>query len=160
MNRKLAAFVFAAVSMAAGPMSAQAQFSSGPPMDMSHIVNANLAFDRWFDQYARQKSWELARQMKPGDKLPFDAMTISKSITQGNHAFDEYMQSVQAGSASRSRMADNYSNYVIRGVAPYGNPGGPTYNLPYTHNAYTITPGGYAIPGVHYQQGTPIYLTR
>jgi hypothetical protein len=157
MNRKLARLALIAIGLAAAPRIAKAQYNMAPPMDMSHIINANIAFDRWFDQYAWQKSVELARQMKPGEQLPFNAMTISKSLTEGNQAFGRYMQSVQAGSASRSRMADNYSNYAIRGLAPYGNPGGPTYNLPYTHNAYTITPNGYAIPGVHYQAGTPIY---
>lgn len=159
MIRTIAYAAVAALAFVAAPQFANAQYP-GPSMDLSQIVNANLAFDRAFDVYARQKSWEIARNMKPGEKLPFNAMTISKSINEGNQAFGRYMQSVQQGSAARSRMADNYSNFAIRGNAHYSGPGGPTYNLPNTHNAYTITPGGYAIPGVHYQQGTPVWMNR
>lgn len=129
-----------------------------PGLGVGNMWANEIAFQNQFNKWAWAGSVQVARNMRPGEKLPFDAMTISSSINEGNKAFGGYMQGLYKSSNTYSNIANNYSNYAIRHNGFYGN-GGPVYNLPYTHNYHTVTNYGY-VPGYHPNLGTPIGIVR
>jgi hypothetical protein len=106
-------------------------------------------FQKQFDQWAWKKSVELARHLREtGQQNPFNAMTISKSLSEGNQAFEGYIRNSQLNSAKTSQAIANWNNGAIRNQGLYQAPhGGPAYNLPWTHNVYHINQNGQAIPG-------------
>jgi len=139
-------------------LATSSQAQEFPGLGVGNMWANEIAFQNQFYNWARQGSIQVARNMRPGEQLPFNAMTISNSINEGNKAFGGYMNGLYQSSNTNSRIANNYSNYAIRGNGFYGN-GGPVYNLPYTHNYHTITNNGY-IPGYHPNYGTPIGIVR
>src|SRR6478672_3635579 len=132
----------------AAPVPGQFSYGAATP---GQLMMSNVDFDRRMDQYAWYMSQQIARNMKPGEKLPFNAMTISKSISEGNQAFQGYMGAVQQGSNRQLQAVDRWTTGAIQGNWYYSNgAGGPTYILPYTQNSYYVQ-NGYYYPG--YQQG-------
>lgn len=118
-------------------------------LDLSQMVQANLAFERQFDLWARQGSMEVARQLRmSGQQNPFNAMTISQATRDGNRAFEGYIRNAQINSHRTSEAIGNWTNGAIRGNGPYQDPySGALYNLPWTHNQYHINQYGQAVPG-------------
>src|SRR5690606_16717483 len=90
---------------------ARAQF-----MDLSHIVQQNIAFDQQFEQNVGRISWELARMIPDDEPLPFNAMTISKSVSEANHAWSGYNQMYHNWSDRQLGAVDRWIDGAIRGV--------------------------------------------
>lgn len=116
-------------------------------LDLSHMVQANQAFDQQFNQWAWQRSLEVARwHRETGTPLPFNAMTLNQSNRELQKTYDSYNRQWHVNSNSTSQAIGNWTNGAIRGVGPYQAPNGATYNLPWTHNQYHINQYGQAVP--------------
>ena len=141
---------------------AKAQYGNEfPGLGVGQMWQNEINFQKQFDQWAWKASVDLARHLREtGQKNPFNAMTISKSLTEGNQAFEAYIHNSQVNSAKTSQAIANWNNGAIQGNATYQAPyGGPAYNLPYTHNTYHINQYGQAAPGYnsYYQNIYPSY---
>lgn len=132
---------------------ARAQFYP-PPMDMSRLIAANVEFNRRFDIWTYHAAWNVARSLPPGTRVQIDPVAWSRTMAANRAAFDSYMASVRRGSDARSAAAARFSREAILGQVPYRSSyGGPTYQLPYRHNYYTILPNGTYVPGYHPNHG-------
>ena len=153
--RTLAAVVFGFAAVAFTGHSAKAQMM---PMDGSggwqDIAAANANFDRNFDIMARQASVAIARNMRPGEQLPFNAMTISHSISGGMRQFESNCAGWNANSNAQMNAVGNWTMGAIQGNGTYSNGSGPSYVMPYTYGAYNMQNGymygGYAPGGNNY----------
>jgi hypothetical protein len=124
-----------------------------PDWGVGNLWAMNAQFDQQFDQWARVGAWQAALATPNDQPLPFNAMTISNSISAGNQAFYGYLGSVQANSASMSNTVGNYSTGAIQGNWYYTPQyGGGSYTLPYTTapaGGYYMQ-NGYVYPGYQY----------
>lgn len=124
-------------SLTAVALTAPAQ--DFPGLGVSDLWAMNAAFDQQMHQQNVQfcTDWYnnlQAYRAQTGDmspvNLPFNAMTISNSINEGNQAFYGYLDSMQASSAAMDRSFDNFSGY-IRSEASYTDPvTGQTWTAP------------------------------
>jgi hypothetical protein len=156
----LASLVVGFAALAGAGSSAKAQYYAPAPVPghfaygantLGELAASNIAFDQQFDRYNWYMSQQIARNMRPGEKLPFNAMTISKSISEGNQSFQGYMGAVQQGSNRQIAAIERWNVGAVQSNWYYsGGYGGPSYVLPYTQNSYYVQ-NGYIYPG--YQQG-------
>ncbi len=123
--------------------TAQAQF-----LDMSQMVQNELAFQRQFYNWAWQGSVQAARHHRmTGEPIPFNAATLAESNRQTQQAYAAQNQQWYVNSARQSQAMNRFSNEAIRGNGPYQGSDGNLYNLPWTHSQYHINQYGQAVPG-------------
>ena len=132
--------------------------AQGPPMDMSGLVNQNVAFDQMMQQQAADFATQWyndaqAYRARTGYTGPinsgFNASTLNAANLATSTAFYDYNQSWWNNQQTINQSMNNYSQ-AYRGYADYTGLGGQTYDLPYGHDYYQDT-GGYvyqAQPGV------------
>ncbi|MBM3995929.1 MAG: hypothetical protein FJ303_17515 [Planctomycetes bacterium] len=156
MLKKLVIVAVAAVLGLANVGSAKAQF-----MDMSHMVQAELAFQKQFYAWSWQQSLALAKHLREtGQPMPFNATTLNHANLQNQKAFESYLRSVQHNSNKSSAAISNWTTGAIRGQGPYYSPSnGQMYQLPWTHNVYHINQYGQYVPGYspYYHNVYPYY---
>ena len=111
--------------------------------DMSMVAN-ELQFQDQFYDWAWQGSVALAQQIPNDQPLPFNAMTISNSLSGDMRAFEQSANQWHVNSARSSAAMDRYSLGAVRGNWVYQNPYGygQTYELPY-QGSYWQDQGGY-----------------
>jgi hypothetical protein len=123
---------------------------------LNDIYQMNMAFDQQFDQQARIGAWQAALATPNDQPLPFNAMTISQSISAGNDAALGYVRSSQYNSNRALGAVERWDTGAIQGNWYYGNGSGQTYVLPYQYNSYYQSPtsgyfyGGYQYGGNNY----------
>jgi hypothetical protein len=143
MIKKSLAFVIAGLVVAGTSGTVRAQ-----NMDLSHIVQANMAFDQQFNAWTWQTSLALARYYREtGQPIPVNAMTLSAANRRNQQAFDAYNKQWSINSNRTHQAIDNWTTGAIRGLGPYQAPSGQLYNLPWTYNQYHLNQYGQAIPG-------------
>lgn len=147
------------VVVLAGSLSAGQASAQGFSMDMSQMVQNELNFQNQFYSYVHRRSWELAREIPNDQPLPFNAMTISRSVSEGMRAFEGYNQAWHNNSNRQLEAVERWTDGAINGVSPYANPyTGETYNLPYVPDAYHVGPYGYIYSGYDpYNSGGNFY---
>jgi hypothetical protein len=129
-------------------LQSQAQAQEFPGLGVGGLWEMNQQFDNQFYPWAWEQSVEVARHLQPGEQLPFNAMTISRSISDANESFEGYVHSMQDNSARTDETLSRFDQY-LRGVGNYVNPDdNQLYELPYTQDVYNlnrdtqvITPG-------------------
>jgi len=111
--------------------------------DMSMVAN-EVQFQNQFYDWAWQGSLAAARQIPNDQPLPFNAMTISNSLSGGMYAFEQSAAQWHINSARTTDALDRYGMGAVRGNWTYQNPYGygETYGLPYQGN-YWQDQGGY-----------------
>lgn len=116
-----------------------------PPMDMSWGIqqqqymweygqqSAANAAQMWLDECAKLRAQGYTGPID----CPFNAMTISQSLNEGQAAFYDYLHTTQNGMNNLYNAYERYSNEGILGYGNYTNPySGYTYQLqgnPYDH---------------------------
>lgn len=116
-----------------------------PGLGVGDMWAANAAFDAQMQQQNVQFCTDWYNNLQDyraqtGDmtpvNLPFNAMTISDSINEGNQAFYGYLGSMQAGSDASLRAVEGFDGY-IRSEANYTDPTtGQTWTAPNDANLY------------------------
>ena len=132
---KLAVMVGMVIAAFAGSANAQ-EF---PGLGVSDMWANEVAFSNQFDSWARRGAWELAQQIPNDQPLPFDAMSISRSTSEGMRSFEGYIHNSQVNSNRQLQAVENFSTTAIRGESMYydsTNSYGPVL-LPYGPEAYT-----------------------
>ena len=123
------------------------------------IAAMNAQFDANFDVMARQMSWQVALATPNDQPLPFNAMTISHSITEGSDAALGYVEQGQVNSNRACNAVENYSTYAIQGNGYYRPEYGGQYVLPYAtapEGGYNLQ-NGYVMPG-YVEGGNNFYI--
>ena len=103
------------------------------------------AFQNQFYNWAARGAWEVAINTPNDQPLPFNAMTISNSLTEGSHAFEGYIHNSQINSNRQLNAIENFSTTAIRSdVWHYDSSGyqAPVL-LPYGPNSYTPVYDGF-----------------
>jgi hypothetical protein len=106
-----------------------------PGLGVGDLWAANMAFDQQFDHWNRQMSWQVALATPNDQPLPFNAMTISNSITQGSNAALDYVRASQYNSNAALNAVERWDTGAVQGNWYYGN-GNESYVLPYQYNTY------------------------
>jgi hypothetical protein len=141
IRKSLVALTIAAASLTVS--HAKAQYAPG---DMSAIVQANMAFDQQFYAALPGLCWQAAIATR-GQQLPFNAMTISRSVTELSNQYAANNANWYQNSNAQMNAVSNWSMGAIQGNWTYCSPsGGPSYVLPYTQNSY-YQYNGYMYPG-------------
>lgn len=134
-TRKFSLFALIMALLCGASQTATAQ--DFPNLSVSHMWANELAFQNNFYNWAWHRSCELARQIPNDQPLPFDAMSISRSLNEGNQAVTNYIHHSQNLSERQLRAVEDYSQQAIRGNSPYSNQWNPTpVYLPYGPDAY------------------------
>lgn len=135
--------------VAAGQLSlGTAQAQDFPGLGVGDMWANEVRFCNQFDQWNRQGSWALARMIPNDQPLPFNAMTISNSLSDGMRSFEGFNNNWHVNSNRTMNAIENWNYGAIREVAPFQNPyGGPVHMLPYQHNAYHQDAPGYIYQG-------------
>lgn len=110
-----------------------------PGLGVSDLWAQNMKFEMQFDAWAARGAWELARQIPNDQPLPFDAMSISRSTSEGMRSFEGYLHNSQVNSNRQLQAIENFDRGAVRGEALYYDSTrthGPVY-LPYGPSAYT-----------------------
>jgi hypothetical protein len=133
-----------------------------PGLGVGDIYQANMQFERQFDQWARVGAWQAALATPNDQPLPFNAMTISNSVSAGNDATLGYIRASQYNSNRACGAVERWDTGAVQGNWYYGSQyGGPAQVLPYVPNSY-YEQNGYLYGG--YQQGGnnyyPMYYGR
>lgn len=154
---RIRTIILSLVALLAGLIASSAKAQEWPGYGgLNDIYQMNMAFDRQFDVDARRMSWELARQIPNDQPLPFNAMTISQSISAGNDAALGYVRASAYNSDRALGAVERWDTGAIQGNWYYGNGSGQTYVLPYQYNTYYQSPttgyfyGGYQPGGNNY----------
>jgi hypothetical protein len=151
MNLKQIAIVAVVMAVSVCSSGRVAKAQEFPGLGVGDLWAANMQFEQQFDQWARVGSWQVALATPNDQPLPFNAMTISNSINQGNQAFYGYLGGLQNSSAATSAAIGAYSTGAIQGNWYYQNPySGQTVVAPYTNNPYS----GYYQNNGYFYQGT------
>ncbi|MFT3785226.1 MAG: hypothetical protein QM770_03550 [Tepidisphaeraceae bacterium] len=147
-TKTLVVAALAMVGVVSTGSTAKAQMM--PNWGVGDLAAMNAQFDANFDVWARQGAWQVALATPNDQPLPFNAMTISQSISDGNNAFAGYIGSVQANSNTALNAVDRWDTYAVQGNGYYQPQyGGGTYVLPYTtqpEGGYNLQ-NGYVMPG-------------
>ncbi|MDZ4817735.1 MAG: hypothetical protein SGJ20_02045 [Planctomycetota bacterium] len=154
-------FVVAAVMIAGAFQANVSQAQEFPGLGVGGMWAANAEFERNFDHWARVGSYHAAL-MTPNDQpLPFNAMTISNSLSDGMRAFEGYNNNWHVNSRRTTDAIERWDDGAIREVAPYADPyGGNRMMLPYGPDSYYRDPAGYVYPhGDPNYYGDNMYLT-
>jgi hypothetical protein len=113
---------------------------SAKAQNLWDIAAANAQFDAQFDVWARQGAWQAALATPNDQPLPFNAMTISNSITEGSNAALGYVQQSQYNSNAALNAVERWDTGAVQGNWYYGN-GQNSYVLPYQYNTYNMQNG-------------------
>lgn len=124
--------------------------AKGQFLDLSHMVNANLAFDQAMMQQAANFSnaWLQARteyRMRTGDWSylpgPFTAMDLNRANNETAAAYSAYNDNWHRNSNAQLQAAGNFG-HAMMGTWNYTN-GSSVYTLPYSHNYQWVDQQGY-----------------
>ncbi len=136
MNLRITA---TALLLAAGSMPASAQ-----GFDLSTMMANEIQFQDQFYSWAWDTSIAVAQQIPDDQPLPFNAMTISNSISGGMRAFEQSAAQWHVNSDRTMKAIDRYGMGAVRGNWAYSDPynSGYYYELPYQNN-YWQDQGGW-----------------
>lgn len=137
----------AACLLAPSLMSDRAAADDFPNLDMSSMWANEIAFQQQFYSWAARGAWEVAINTPNDQPLPFNAMTISRSLTEGSQAFEGYIHHSQHLSNRQLQAVENFSETAIRGNA--------LYHDPYTSQSSVLLPWGPEAYLPHYQGTDP-----
>ena len=121
----------------------KAQAQDFPGLGVGNMWANELQFQNQFYNWARQRSWQLAREIPNDQPLPFNAQTLSEANRATSRAYEGFNRNWHHNSQRTMNAIERWDNGVIRGVAPYSNPYGHTKLLPYGPNSYYRGPHGY-----------------
>lgn len=110
-----------------------------PGLGVSHMWANEVAFQNQFYNWAARGAWEVAVNTPDDQPLPFNAMTISKSLTEGSAAFEGYIHHSQDMSNRQLDAVERFDITAVQGLWPYSDSSGyqPPVMLPYGPEAYT-----------------------
>jgi hypothetical protein len=129
-----------------------------PGLGVGDMWAANMAFDQQFDQWNRHMSWQVALATPNDQPLPFNAMTISNSITAGSEAALGYVRNSQVNSNRQLDAVGRWTTGAVQGNWYYGSQYGPSYDPNVYVMPYTSGPGVYHnVNGYMYQGYNPGY---
>jgi hypothetical protein len=131
-----------------------------PGLGVGGLWEANMAFENQFYNWAAQGAWDVALATPNDQPLPFNAMTISNSITEGSNAAFGYVRSLQANSNSALDAVGRWDVGAIRDNWYFGSEYGyGTYELPYQPGGY-YNVNGYLYGGYnpYYENYYPLYF--
>jgi hypothetical protein len=118
-----------------------------PGLGVGGMYEMNMQFEAQFDVWARQGAWEAALATPNDQPLPFNAMTISNSITEGSNAALSFVQNSEINSNRALDAVGRWDLGAVQGNWAFGGQfGGTPQVLPYQPGAYHdnngwITPG-------------------
>ena len=112
--------------------------------NFGNLINSVLAWDEQFYNWAWDQSQQLALEIPNDQLLPFNAMTISSSIAEGQGAFDNFILGWFGNQQVLDEIYKDFSQTTLS-VGNFYDFYGNIYELPYEVPFYGVTNNGYIV---------------